>query len=88
MRLLVRLKYSGQEIFLLFCQFKDIVDIKMGTFVSHQNDIKTSVFFDNLAVKVQEKLKNNLSTCVRFDQQEDGLPYLVRGDRHRIDYIF
>jgi hypothetical protein len=60
----------------------------MGTFVSHQNDIKTSVFFDNLAVKVQEKLKNNLSTCVRFDQQEDGLPYLVRGDRHRIDYIF
>ena len=70
----------------MFCQFKDLVDIKMGCFATNYSDIKTKLFFDNIAVKIQDKLKN-LNTCVRFDQQEEDLPYMVRGDRHRIDYI-
>jgi len=54
--------------------------------VTNYSDIKIKLFFDNIAVKIQDKLKN-LNTYVRFDQQEEDLPYMVRGDRHRIDYI-
>jgi len=65
--LLIRLKCTSQEIFLLFCQFKDLVDIKTGCFRINYSDIKTKLFFDNMAVKIQDKFKN-LNAYVRFDQ--------------------
>jgi hypothetical protein len=59
---------------MLFCIFKDLIDIKSGNFIALEDRFKPKEFFHKVANQVQSSL---VRERVCFDIQMDSLPFLV-----------
>ena len=77
-----KLKFTSLELFRLFSQYKDIIDIRMQCFKPLKVSFEPLSHLVKLIkqLKVFKKVKINL-------QMDEGLPLVLHGEKDRMEYI-
>jgi signal transduction histidine kinase len=85
-KIMQNLQISTHDLFLVFCQFKDIMDIRLNKFKGIQNVFKPAEFLENISLQVRRQPgTHNMS--IQFQINRKSLPAFISGDKHRINYI-
>jgi hypothetical protein len=81
------LKFETHELYLLFCQFKDVTDIHMNRLKVFSDELDPTKFLMSIAEQIKSNhILNGIQVKFKIDDMEDLRTVIVNG-KHRINYI-
>ena len=81
------IKDSNFNLYLLFHQFKDFFDLRLGNIKKSFDQFEPIEFFSSIENRIKRQLYDKNDVDIRFNIQKDNLPVIVVGDKIRINYV-